>query len=100
MARSRPLLLHADPDCVLIAVDAYLANLLHVSGRFALAPKRPPRPAEVPGLSSAEGFLQRGGVHVRNHEHLARLCIGRHAGDKAIGIELRSERAAFFDLLS
>src|SRR5262245_44621455 len=98
MAGPRPFLLDLDPDRVLIAVDAHLHHALHVAGTLALAPERPARAAEVPGLPGRDGALERLRVHVRNHEHVARARVGRHAGDEAFGIEFGRERAVFFDL--
>src|SRR5262245_25646284 len=98
MAGPRPHLLDLDPDRVLIAVDAHLDHALHVAGALPLAPERPARAAEVPGLPGRDRPLKRLRVHVRDHEHLARARVGGHAGDEAVGIEFGRERAAFFDL--
>src|SRR5262245_29804830 len=98
MAGPRPRLLDLDPDRVLIAVDAHLHHALHVAGALALAPERPPRAAEVPGLPGRDGPLERLRIHVRDHEHLARARVGRHAGDETVGVEFGREGEAFFDL--
>src|SRR5262245_53961629 len=82
----RPFLLDLDPDRVLITVDAHLDHALHVAGGLALAPERAARAAEIPGLAGRDGALERLRIHVRDHEHVARACVGRHAGDEAVGV--------------
>ena len=44
-------------------------------------------------------LAQRLGVHVRDHQHVARARIGRHAGDEPVGVEFGRKRATLLDLL-
>ena len=91
-------LLDFDPDRILIAIDAHLDDVLGVTGGLALAPERVARAAEVPRCSRRDGSCQRFRVHVRNHQHVAGGGIGRDAGDQAVGVELRRQRRAFFEV--
>src|SRR5207249_517604 len=77
--------------------DAHLDDALGMTGFLALAPELPARAAEVPGVAGCNRARKRLGIHMRDHEQLARLRIGRDAGHEPIGIELRGERAAVLE---
>src|SRR5215470_14461505 len=81
MAGAGALLLDLDPDRVLVAVNAHLEDALGVAGLLALAPQLLARAAEVPGVTGCDGARKRLGVHVRDHQELARLRVGRDASD-------------------
>src|SRR5262245_22123151 len=98
MTGAGALLLDFNPHRVLVAVDAHLDDALAVTRGFAFAPEALPRAAEVAGLASRDGLLQRLGVHVGDHQHVAGLRIRDDAGDEPIGIEFGREGAAFLDL--
>ena len=66
--------------------------------RIALAPQAPSRTAVVPRFAGRDGLAQRLGIHVRDHQHVARVLVGSDAGHEPIGVELGRERATFLDL--
>src|ERR1700730_5221368 len=90
-------LLDLDPDRVLVAVNAHLDDALGVTGSLALLPQRAPRTAEIPCLAGGDGFCQRLGIHVRDHQHIARNRVGGDAGDEPIGVEFRRQRRTLFE---
>ena len=98
VAGARAQLLDLEPERVLVAIDAQLDDALDVAGAFALLPQRLARAAEIPGLAGLDRSWQRLGVHVRDHQHVAGCGVGDHRGDQAVGVELRREGRAFFDV--
>lgn len=98
MTSPRPPLLNLDPHRILITVDPHFDDALNMTGRLALAPEALARAAVIPRLATLDGFAQSLGIHVRDHQNIARMPIGGDAGDKPIGIEFRRECAAFLDL--
>src|SRR5579862_1859083 len=93
-------LLDLDPHRVLVAVDPKLNDTLGMSGCLAFAPKRLPRTAEIPCLSARDGLGQRFGIHVCDHENIARSGVGRHAGDRSVGIEFWREGETLFKIVA
>src|SRR5262249_7535063 len=91
MTGARPALLNLDPDRVLVAVDAHLDDALHVARTLALAPQGAARTAVVPGVAARDRALQSFGVHVRDHQYVAGLRVGRHAGHQPFGVEFRRQ---------
>src|SRR3546814_2222574 len=63
-----------------------------------LVPQHLAAAAPVMRLAGCDGAGQRLGIHVAEHQHLAAVGIGGHAGQQAFSIELRREVAAFLDL--
>src|SRR3954447_12300873 len=99
VAGTGTLLLDLDPDRILIAIDAHLDDALGMAGFLALAPELLARAAVVPGVAGRNGLSKRLRIHMRDHQHLARLRICRDAGDKPAGVELRRQGAPGLDLL-
>src|SRR5437016_4364768 len=98
MAGARALLLDLDPHRILVAVDAHLDEPLRVARGLAFAPQPLARAAVVPGLAARDRLGQRLGIHMGDHQHLARARIGRNAGDEPVGTELWRQRATLLDL--
>src|SRR5262249_38497037 len=80
-------LLDLDPDRVLVAVDAQFDHALCLAGSFALAPQRASRTTEIPGFATGNGLAQGFLVHMRDHQHVARRGVRRHASYKAMRVE-------------
>ena len=99
VAGAGAVLLDPDPHRVLVAVDPHLDDALHVAGGLALPPQLAARAAEKPGLAGLDGLRKRLGVHMGDHQHIARPRVGGNAGNEAVGVELRRERRALLDLL-
>ena len=98
MTGAGTLLLHLDPHRVLVAVDAHLHDALAVTRGFTFAPEALARAAEVAGFAARDGLLQRLRVHMGDHQHVAGLRIGHHAGDESLGVEFGREGKTFLDL--
>ena len=65
---------------VLIAVDPQLDEPLGLAGGVALPPQRAARAGPVVDDAGLERRLERLGVHVRDHQHVAALRVDRDAG--------------------
>src|SRR5262249_12801409 len=92
-------LLDLDPDRILVAVDTHLDDALGGAGALAFAPERTARAAEIPSLTPLDRLPQCLRVHVGHHQQLPAGGVSGDAGDQAVGVEFRSERAAFFGLV-
>src|SRR5215831_806759 len=92
-------LLHLDPYDILVTIDAHLDDALGVPRAFPLAPQLPARAAVVPGLAGFDGAGERFRIHVGDHEHVARVRVGRDTDDEPVRTELGREREAFLELL-
>ena len=68
------------PDRVLIAVDPHLANAEHVARRLALAPKPPAAARPEMRVARSPRRRERFGVHMGDHQHLARGGVGHDGG--------------------
>ena len=88
-----------EEDGVLVAVDARLDDGLDLAARRALAPELAARARPVPGLAGRKRPRQRLGVHVRDHQHLAGVGVGRDRGDEAVRAEAGGEHEPFLELL-
>ena len=55
------------------------------------------RARPVPGLAGLDAARKRLGVHMRDHQQLARRGIGGDAGDEAVGVEARRKNVALFE---
>src|SRR4051812_15988115 len=71
---------------VVVAVDANLANFLHIPRLLPLAPELLAAAAEVDGPAGADRLLERLAVHPGDHEHLARLIVLGDRRDQAAGL--------------
>ena len=85
------MLLDADPDRILIAIQAHLDHALGLTLGLAFSPQRMARPAEVPGLAARDGLAQRLVVHVGDHQHVAGGGIGRDTGHEPRRVEFGLE---------
>src|SRR5215204_867690 len=65
-------LLDLDPDGVLIAVEPHLDHALGVARGLTLLPQPRPRAAVIPGRARLDGAEKRFGIHMRDHQHIAR----------------------------
>src|SRR5215207_8634636 len=83
---------------VLIAIDAHLDKRLDLPARGALAPELAAGARPIPSLLRLERLRERRVVHVGDHEHLARVGVGRDRGDQPVRAEARREGGAFLEL--
>ena len=80
-------------------VDPHLDDRLHEAAGGPLVPQLPAAAAPVVGLARLDGPREGLAVHHPHHQHLAGGVVGGHAGDEAVGVELRCELGTFLDLL-
>ena len=90
----------AEPDGVLVVIDAQFEHFLHEAAGCALVPEHLAAAAPVMGLAGADGFLQRFLVHIAHHQHFAAVGGGGDADDQAVAVEFRGKVIAFFDLFN
>lgn len=88
MARCIADLFHLKEQYIAIAVDANLADMLHIAARFALTPHSLARPTPVHHASGVERFLQSCSIHIRHHEYVAGGMVLHNCCYKTIIIEL------------
>ena len=89
--------LDPEPDGVLVAVGADFLHMLDLAGGFALLPVGLTGAAPVPGFAGLDGPAQGFGVHVADHQDLARGVVGHDGGDQAVAVELRLQHRAGLD---
>src|SRR5437588_4461878 len=77
-------LLHPEQQRIGVAVDAHLAQLLHVAGLLALSPEPLARARPVDGFLARHRLFQRFAVHPRDPEHPARGKILRDHGNEPL----------------
>lgn len=88
----------AEPDGVLVVIDAQFEHFLNEAAGRAFVPEHLARTAPVMGLAGTDGFLQRFLVHIAHHQHFAAVGGGGDADDQAVAVEFRGKVIAFFDL--
>ena len=97
MTGNAALLFDFEQDHIVIAVDPYLAHLLHMAGAFALVPQFVARAGPVDGLPQLDGFRQCLAVHPGEHQDALALGILGDDRHKAI---VRLDISDFLNLLN
>lgn len=92
-------LIDVEDEGILVAVGADFANFLDVSGGGAFVPDFLAGAGPVDGFAFFESELEGSGVHVGEHERLARFGVDGESGDEAVLIEFGGEGEFFFDFL-
>lgn len=88
----RPLGSDLEQEAILIAIDEDFLHPHEVTGGFALAPELLPGPRPESGKAGSAGRVEAFGIHVGDHQRLARRRIDHHGRQKALGIEAGRER--------
>ena len=93
----------APPACsTLIQIASWSQSMRISTTRWAwpeVSPLRHSAPRErlkYQACPGGDGLGQRFGVHVRDHQHVARGGVGSDAGDEPVGVEFRRQRRTFF----
>ena len=84
--------------CILVTVNSDFLDELKIARCGALMPELIPRPAPEVGLSCYQGFFERFGIHVRNHQDFPRFGIRNDCRNQSVRIVFGGKAITGFDV--
>lgn len=95
VAATATVLFDAEDKGVLVAIGQELDDLLEFPAGGTFVPELLAAAAPVDGLTFFDGLAQGFLVHVSQHQWRTGLCVQRHGGDEAVGIEFWGKGESF-----
>ena len=89
--------LDPEQDSILVAIRQDFLDGLEIAGALALLPDFSAGARVIVHVAGLERQPERLGIHVRNHQQLAIMCIRHDRGDQAMRIEFRRKGRTLFE---